>query len=132
ATFAAAAITGVVFGLAPALQLARSTPAAVLRDDVRTSTGRAPLRAILVAAELAVALVLLAGAGLLIRSFIFMQRVDPGFATDRVLTFQVRMEGPAYDKPDSRIAFVNGVVERLKALPGVTSAAASSYAPIVG
>ena len=132
ATFAAAAITGVVFGLAPALQLARSTPAAVLRDDARTSTGRAPLRAILVAAELAVALALLAGAGLLIRSFIFMQRVDPGFATDRVLTFQVRMEGPAYDKPDTRIAFVNGVVERLKALPGVTSAAASSYAPIVG
>jgi putative ABC transport system permease protein len=131
-TFAAAALTGIIFGLAPALQLARSTPAAVLRDDARTSTGRAPLRAILVAAELAVALVLLAGAGLLIRSFILMQRVDPGFSTDRVLTFQVRMEGPNYAKAENRIAFVNTVVDRLRSLPGVTAAAASSYAPIVG
>jgi putative ABC transport system permease protein len=131
-TFAASAVTGIFFGLAPALQLARRAPSAVLRNDVRTSTGRAPLRAILVAGELAIALVLLAGAGLLIRSFVLMQRVDPGFATDRVLTFQVRMEGPAYAKGPARIAFVNGVVERLKALPGATEAAASSYAPVVG
>jgi putative ABC transport system permease protein len=131
-TFAASAVTGIFFGLAPALQLARRAPSAVLRNDVRTSTGRAPLRAILVAGELAIALVLLAGAGLLVRSFVLMQRVDPGFATDRVLTFQVRMEGPAYAKGPARIAFVNGVVERLKALPGVTDAAAGSYAPVVG
>jgi putative ABC transport system permease protein len=131
-TFAAAAITGVFFGLAPALQLARRSPAVVLRDDARTSTGRAPLRAILVVAELAIALVLLAGAGLLFRSVLLMQRVDPGFASDRVLTFQVRMEGPAYAKAEARIAFVNAVVDRLKALPGVSEAAASSYAPIVG
>jgi putative ABC transport system permease protein len=131
-TFAAATVTGVFFGLAPALQLARRPPASVLRDDVRTSTGRAPLRAFLVVGELAVALVLLAGAGLLFRSFVLMQRVDPGFTTDRVLTFQVRMEGPAYAKGDARVAFVNSVVERLKGLPGVVDAAASSYAPIVG
>jgi putative ABC transport system permease protein len=131
-TFATAAVTGIFFGLAPALQLARRAPALVLRDDARTSTGRAPLRAILVAAELAIALVLLAGAGLLIRSFVLMQRVDPGFGKDRILTFQVRMEGPAYAQPPARIAFVNGVVERLKALPGATEAAAGSYAPIVG
>src|SRR5207342_1317988 len=69
-TFAAAALTGVLFGLAPAVQLARQAPAAVLRNDARTSTGRAPLRAILVVGELAIALVLLAGAGLLVRSFV--------------------------------------------------------------
>jgi putative ABC transport system permease protein len=131
-TFAASAITGVFFGLAPALQLARRSPAVVLRDDARTSTGRAPLRTILVVAELAIALVLLAGAGLLFRSFLMMQRVDPGFASDRVLTFQVRMEGPAYAKAPARIAFVNRVVERLKTLPGASATAASSYAPIVG
>jgi putative ABC transport system permease protein len=131
-TFAAAAATGILFGLAPALQLARRSPASVLRNDARTSSGRAPLRAMLVAGELAVALVLLAGAGLLIRSFMLMQRVDPGFATDRVLTFQVRMEGPAYAMAPARIAFVNGIVDRLKALPGATEAAASSYAPVVG
>ena len=131
-TLVVATLTGLFFGLAPALQLARSAPAAVLRSDARTATGRSSLRAVLVVAELAIALVLLAGAGLLIRSFVLMQRVDPGFGTDRVLTFQVRMEGPAYSKAPTRLAFVNGVVERLKALPGATHAAASSYAPIVG
>jgi putative ABC transport system permease protein len=131
-TFTAATITGVFFGLAPALQLARRSPSSVLRDDVRTSSGRAPLRAVLVVGELALALVLLAGAGLLFRSFLLVQRVDPGFATDHVLTFQVRMEGPAYAKPPARVAFVSGVVDRLKALPGVIDAAAGSYAPIVG
>jgi putative ABC transport system permease protein len=131
-TFVVATLTGIFFGLAPAVQLARSAPAAVLRTDARTSTGRSSLRAVLVVAELAIALVLLAGAGLLIRSFVLMQRVDPGFGTDRVLTFQVRMEGPAYAKSPARIAFVDGVVERLKVLPGATHAAASSYAPIVG
>jgi putative ABC transport system permease protein len=131
-TFAAATVTGLFFGLAPALQLSRRAPASILRNDARTSTGRAPLRAMLVVAELAIALVLLAGAGLLIRSFVLVQRIDPGFKTDRVLTFQVRMEGPSYQKAPARIAFVNGVVDRLKALPGVTDAAASSYAPIVG
>ena len=131
-TLAAATVTGVFFGLAPALQLARRAPSSVLRDDVRTSTGRSPLRAVLVVGELAVALVLLAGAGLLFRSFLLIQRVDPGFATDHVLTFQVRMEGPAYAKPAARIAFVNGVVDRMKGMPGVIDAAAGSYAPIVG
>jgi len=131
-TLVTAAMTGLFFGLAPALQLSRRAPAMVLREDVRTSSGRAPLRALLVVGELAVALVLLTGAGLLIRSFVLVQRVDPGFKTDRVLTFQARMEGPAYQKAPARIAFVNGVVERLKTLPGVTDAAASSYAPIVG
>ena len=131
-TFATALVTGIFFGLAPALQLARRQPASVLRDDARTATGRAPLRAMLVVAELAVALVLLAGAGLLIRSFVLMQRVDPGFSTSRVLTFQVRMEGPAYAAGPARIAFVNGVVERLGTLPGVVDAAASSNPPIAG
>jgi putative ABC transport system permease protein len=131
-TLGVSAVTGIFFGLAPALQLARRGPATALRDDARTSTGRGQLRAVLVAAELALALVLLAGAGLLIRSFVQMQRVDPGFSTDRLLTFQVRMEGPAYAQAPARIAFVNGVVERLKTLPGVIDAAAGSNAPIAG
>jgi putative ABC transport system permease protein len=132
ATFTAAAATGLCFGLPPALQLARHSPSQALRDDARTSTGRSPHRAILVVGELAIALVLLAGAGLLIRSFFLVQHVDPGFATDRILTFQVRMEGPDYSRPETRLAYVNGVIERLERLPGVVGAAASSYAPIVG
>ena len=131
-TVAVSALTGILFGLAPAVQLSRKSPASVLRAESRTSTGRGSLRAVLVATELALALVLLAGAGLLIRSFVLMQRVDPGFSTDRVLTFQVRIEGPAYAEAPARIAFVNRVVERLKTLPGVTDAAAASNAPIAG
>ena len=131
-TFAAAALTGLFFGLAPALQLSRRAPAMVLRDDARTASSRSPLRALLVVGELAIALVLLAGAGLLIRSFMMLQRVDPGFATERILTFQVRMEGPTYAQADTRLNFVRNVVERLSALPGVTDAAASSTVPIVG
>jgi predicted permease len=68
----------------------------------------------------------------LIRSFVSMQRVDPGFSTDRLLTFQVRMEGPAYDTALARIAFVKTIVDRLKTLPGVVDAAAGSNAPIAG
>ena len=131
-TFAVAAITGVFFGLVPALQLSGRAPAMVLRDDARTASGRSPLRALLVVGELAVALVLLTGAGLLIRSFVLLQRVDPGFATDRLLTFQVRMEGPQYAEAQTRLSFVKNVVDRLSALPGVSSAGASSTAPIVG
>ena len=131
-TFAVAALTGIFFGLAPALQLARSAPAVVLRDDARTSTGRSTLRSMLVVGELAMTLVLLAGAGLLIRSFMLMQRVDPGFKTDGVLTFTVRMEGPAYAASPARLAYVNGIVERLRTLPGVIDAAASSNVPIAG
>ena len=131
-TFAAAAVTGVAFGLAPALQLAASAPTTALRDNTRTSTSRSPLRTVLVIGELAIALVLLSGAGLLVQSFVRMQRVNPGFSSDRLLTFQVRMEGPAYAKSPARIALVQRTVERLRALPGVTAAAASSYAPVTG
>jgi predicted permease len=131
-TLGISAVTGLFFGLAPALQLARRVPASILRNDARTSTGRAPLRAILVVAELALALMLLAGAGLLIRSFVSMQRVDPGFSTDRLLTFQVRMEGPAYDQAPARLAFVKTIVDRLEALPGVVDASAASNPPIAG
>jgi len=131
-TLAAALATGLVFGLAPAIQLAREVPAAVLRETTRAASSRSRLRAALVIGELAIALVLLAGAGLLIRSFVRMQAVDPGFATDKLLTFIVRMEGPAYAQGDRRVAFVRRTVERLEALPGVTAAAAASYAPVAG
>jgi predicted permease len=83
-------------------------------------------------ASSAITVVLLAGAGLLVRSFIRMQAVDPGFATDRLLTFVVRMEGPAYGQSDRRVGFVQRMVERLEGLPGVTAAAAGSYVPVAG
>ena len=131
-TLVASLTTGLLFGLAPAVQLAREAPAAVLRENARAASGRSRLRPLLVVGELAIALVLLAGAGLLVRSFLRMQAVDPGFATDRLLTFVVRMEGPAYGQGDRRVSFVQRTVERLEALPGVTAAAAGSYVPVAG
>lgn len=131
-SFAAALVTGLCFGLAPAVQLAREAPAAALRDNTRTASGRSRVRSLLVVGELAIAVVLLAGAGLLVRSFVRMQRVDPGFAPDRLLTFTVRMEGPAYATAANRLAFVQRTIEQLQALPGVTGAAAGSYVPVAG
>ena len=130
-TFAIAVATGILFGLAPVLQLSRHAPASVLRDDLRTGSRRAPLRAALVVAELAIAVVLLAGAGLLVRSFHRLQHVDPGFTNLDTLTFRVSMEGPRYKKPAARTQFVERVIDRLDSLPGAGGAAASSYAPVV-
>ena len=131
-TFAVSVITGVFFGLAPAIQLSRLTGAAALREGTRSSTARSAVRSALVVAEVALAVVLLSGAGLLIRSFMRLQQVDPGFSPDRVLTLNLRFEGPAYAEPPRRVDAVNRLVEQLKPLPGVEAAAASSYAPIVG
>jgi putative ABC transport system permease protein len=131
-TFAATMAAGVFFGFAPAWQLSRRNPTAALREDARAGSTRSRLRSLLVTAEVAIAVVLLAGAGLLVRSFVLIQRVDPGFATDRLLTFRVGMEGAAYREPRARIAFVQRAVDRLKTLPSVTAAAAGSNAPITG
>ena len=89
-TFAVSVITGVFFGLAPAIQLSRATGAAALRDGTRSSTARSAIRSALVVAEVALAVVLLSGAGLLIRSFMRLQQVDPGFSPDRFLTLNIR------------------------------------------
>ena len=131
-TFVVAAVTGIFFGLAPALQLAARPTASILRDSARTATGGSSLRSALVVVEVALALVLLAGAGLLVRSFILVQRVDPGFATENLLTFQVGMQGPAYGRNEARVAFVSRLVERLRSLPGVEMAAAGNTVPIAG
>ena len=125
-------LTAVFFGLAPAVQVTRASAASALRENTRTSTSRSTVRSVLVVSEIALAVVLLAAAGLLIRSFVLLQKVDPGFAPDHVLTFNVRFEGPSYNDMSRRVDAVNRVVERLQALPGAVSAAASSYAPVTG
>jgi putative ABC transport system permease protein len=131
-TVAVAALTGVAFGLAPAVQATRGDAATLIRGSVRTATSRSFTRSALVVAEVAMAVVLLAGAGLLIRSFVRLQQVDAGFAANGVLTFNLRLDGPAYEEPAVRIRTVNQIVERLRHLPGVTAASASSYVPVTG
>jgi putative ABC transport system permease protein len=129
-TLGIAGVASLLFGLAPALQLARRAPFAALRDSAARTTTRSRLRPILVVSEVALALVLLTGAGLMLRSFQALQRVDPGLPVDNVLTFQLDLG--TYPLPADRINFVNRLVERLETLPGVTKAAAGNAVPLAG
>jgi putative ABC transport system permease protein len=118
------------FGLAPAVQAARADVNAALKQESRGEMGghRKWLRHFLVVSEVALALVLLIGAGLLIKSFSRLRDVNPGFRTDGVLTFQVTLaEGKASPQ---KVNFIKQIVERLKALPGVQAVAATDSLPL--
>jgi putative ABC transport system permease protein len=121
-------LTGFLFGLAPALQTSRTDLAGVIREGSRGSKGRAGTRArsTLVVVEMALAVVLLAGAGLLIRSFARLQEVDPGFQPARVTTFNLELPTSRYSDPKLRQATA-ALLERLRALPGVDSVGAAVY-----
>jgi predicted permease len=128
-------LTGIVFGIAPALGIARGNAAAFLKDDsARGSAGRrtGALRTVLVIAEIATALALLVGAGLLLKSFARLQDVDPGFSPDRVLTAQIALPQTRYPDAASRIAFWNRLVEKARAIPGVTAAGLTTNVPFNG
>jgi len=131
-TLAVAILASVFFGLAPALQLSRSAPGSALKETDGSRTTRARLRPVLVVAEVAIALVLLSGAGLLLRSFRALQQVDPGFLSGRMLLFSVSLPDATYPKPADRLAFVRRAVEQLRSLPGATIVAAGSSVPLAG
>jgi predicted permease len=125
-TLGLAVVTGIAFGLAPALQSSRVAVGGVLRDAIRGGTGsrRAQrLRRMLVAVQIALVVVLLTGAGLLIRSFIHLQRVDLGFRPDHLLTMRYALPGAKYPTPQARSVFHAAVLERTQQLPGVEGAA---------
>ncbi len=127
--------TGVAFGLAPALQASRRDPARALSEGERGSTegaGRSRLRGVLVGSEVALALVLLIGAGLMIRSFLALQRIDPGFDSRGVLTMMVSVAGSPESAPGKRAAFYQEMTHRVEALPGVVSASAINHLPLAG
>lgn len=125
------ALTAVGFGLFPALRVGR-TGFAALRDGSRTSGGRRQrLRAVLVALEVAVSVVLLISAGLLIRAVWRVQSVDPGFASQNVLTLQTALPRPRYDSPVRRQEFYDRVLTGIRALPGVQGAAYITGLPMV-
>jgi predicted permease len=134
-TIGLALVTGLVFGLVPALSAMRGTAAAMLKDDsTRGSAGRSTgvTRSALVVAETALALILLAGAGLLIKSFAQLQDVDPGFSTENVLTAQISLPASRYSDPTARGAFWARLVEKSRALPGVTVVGLTSNVPFNG
>ncbi len=124
--------TGILFGLAPIFQAARLDIQQVLREGGLGASedrrGRG-LRRVLVTAEFGMALVLLSGAGLLIRSFDGIQRIDPGFDPGNILTAVIALPEARYPAPEDQGAFFNELQTRLEHLPGVTAAAVSSYAP---
>ena len=127
-TFAMALATSLAFGILPALQLSGNRLPSALRDSARGSAsgGGSRMRSALVVAEMALAVVLLIGAGLLIRSFIQLTRVDPGFRAEQALSFRVTLQSEQYKEDAATRIRVAEFEERLRTLPGVTAVAATS------
>jgi putative ABC transport system permease protein len=127
-------LTGVVFGLVPALQSSRPDLLAVLREGGRSVGGaaRRRFRDGLVVAEVALSLVLLVGAGLLLRSVLALQGADPGFRSDRILTMEFRLPATRYTQPAQIAAFFRDILGRMRALPGIESVALARAVPFSG
>jgi putative ABC transport system permease protein len=131
-TLLVALVTGIVFGLAPALSAMRSDLNSLLRSSGRSATsgpGRAFFRNALVVSEIAACVVLLSGAGLLIRSFSRLESVDPGFRSDHVLTLQIELPESRYSEFQVA-AFYKQLLEGFETLPGVKFAAVSRKVPL--
>ena len=130
---AASIVTGLLFGLTPILQLAWRGEGASLKDGTRGVVGTAPsrrVRAALVAAEIALSLIVLIGAGLLVRSFVHLLATEVGFPTERLLTFNVQLVKLPTTEERARAALA--LVDRLRELPGATAAgAATGLAPVI-
>ncbi|HWC16245.1 MAG TPA: ABC transporter permease [Terriglobales bacterium] len=127
--------TVLLFGLAPALALVRTNANESLKDGDRGATSggtRGHLRNALVTAEVALALVLLTGAGLLLRTFVNLQHVDPGFNPAGALTFHIQLPNKRYPDQGTQIRFYQSLAERLRALPGVQFVGVGSDIPWTG
>jgi predicted permease len=126
-------ITGIVFGLAPAWYASKSDVHSLMKEGARGSSARSGLRNILVVAQVAAALILLAGAGLLMRSFYEIEHVDAGFEPEHLMTMRLAPAPFKYAGHDPLLReFVQGILRDVGALPGVQSAAVSSDIPLLG
>jgi putative ABC transport system permease protein len=124
-------LSGILFGLAPALHASRGNLNEYLKEGERGSTGgHGKTRSVLVVAEVALSLILLAGSGLLVKSFVRLMEVNPGFDSSHLLVFNVGL--PTSSTASQQDDFYHQVVERLQALPGVQSAGAASRVPLSG
>ena len=131
---AASVATAVVFGLIPAVRAARVDVNRTLRGGVNPSASKAQvkLRGVLMVAEVALTLVLLIGAGLMVRSFFALQQVRPGFDPARVLSFRVSLPVAKYARPDLRAEFVRRMEQEILRLPGVDHVGFTSQLPLTG
>jgi putative ABC transport system permease protein len=132
-TFGVALLTGLLFGAIPAIQATGARLTSALREGGRGAGGGGHrVRAALVVAEMALAVVLLTGAGLLIRSFVELTRVDPGFETARTMAFRLSFQGEEYQTGEQIRFRVGELHERIAALPGVAAVGATSTLPLSG
>jgi putative ABC transport system permease protein len=135
-TFGVSVLTGVVFGLLPALSASKTDLAESLKEGgsrgPTAGRGARRLRGSLVIAEIAITAVLLAGAGLMIRSFAAVQAVDPGFRPERVMTFEFALPSAKYKEQPQIVNFTDQLTERASALPGVERAALVDALPLTG
>ncbi len=131
-TLAISVLTGLLFGLAPAIQASRPDVAETLKEGGRSAggAGRHGVRSALVIAEVSLALVLLVGAGLMLKSFQRVLDADPGFRTENVLTLSVSLPQVKYPDAPKRTAFHQQALEKIRALPGVETAGATL--PLLG
>ena len=132
-TFAIALLTGVLFGLFPALRISKLDVNSVLKEaSGRSGTGlrHNRVRSILVAAEMALAVILVVGAALMIRTFVGLRSVHPGFDPHNVITMQTSLSGGRYDSTAKVANMTRQVVEHMEALPGVRAAAATVTLPV--
>lgn len=128
-------VTGVIFGLTPAMQCTSGNLTGALKEGGRgsgTGVKRNRLRAGLVVAEVALSLILLVGASLFVRSFMGMRNADVGFGTDPLLTMRFYLPGTQYDSTSAKVQRVEDVLRRVEAVPGVQAAAISNLIPIDG
>jgi len=132
-TLAVSVLTGVVFGLAPALQASKTDLHETLKEGGRTSAGSARhrLSSLLVVSEIALTLVLLVGAGLFVRSFIRLMRVDPGFNPENLLTMQIAVPQSQNSKVPQMLAYYDELFKRIEALPGVQAVGAATRLPLM-
>lgn len=136
-TIAISILTGIIFGTAPALRLMRVDFHSNLKESGRSSQSeggfgltRNKLRSLLVVSEIALSLVLLAGSGLLIRSFTRLLNVPPGYNPDRVISLRLALTDPKYNDAQAKISFYENVAARVRNLPGVTTVGMISALPL--
>lgn len=131
----ASVLTGVFFGLAPALRQARMDPQTAMREEaaaVSEGAGGRNIRRVLVVAEVAMAVVLTVGTGLLVRSFVSLNHVDAGFNTERLLSMVISVNGAPSAEPARRLVFYDEILRRVRETPGVDSASYVNHLPLGG
>ncbi len=134
-TLSVAVLAGLLFGLVPALQTSRPNLNATLKDSGQRGSetgGRNLVGGLLIICEIALSFILLAGAGLLIKSFLHLRDIDPGFNPENVLTMRLGLPWKGYEEAERRRQLFERLIEQVKAIPGVQSAGATLSLPLNG